>query len=511
MAITISHPLLPVHFSRNPIDVEFNCPEKYTSVGVFYRLLMMFSTFPVNDGNTLTYSYVKNGATIARTWTFRTTPNPDLYEILRYPGTGLQAWLENHVIPGIQGDADIAQDFMITLHVGAPIFGVIMRALFYESEEGIFSAVGFAVVNSLPSSGSIPVAEPFYRFSAWLFIGRNTESTSGLDRTGEMELDADMAGKVRLNLEKYADDLLDQVEPFTMSVAGPVLCTLINRPAYLLYGQKWGIIMERKKNFKSPTFRILKGGMPPVDFAREKADLADYLTGRFLTLRTSRLVRRTEHRDWLYWYCEKNANSVTLRGDTLTATGFTYSFDVWTSGPVKAGRTYQFRADPYFLTGLPGNWGEAVKYRLKLDGLTSYVEFFMDEDHLDIIFYFENTFGAIESMKFKGSRSAIATLTKVGYRKALPFNHGPNDTDLHSFGELVGQTLVCNTGPLNASEAKAMADFFRTRHRWLYISDTIQIPARILGGDVLTENLNLEGNYARGMDFTVELGVSKGV
>ena len=40
-------------------------------------------------------------------------------------------------------------------------------------------------------------------------------------------------------------------------------------------------------------------------------------------------------------------------------------------------------------------------------------------------------------------------------------------------------------------------------------ADGTRVPARILNGEVVHQWLNMEGNYARGMEFTVELGVSK--
>jgi len=40
-------------------------------------------------------------------------------------------------------------------------------------------------------------------------------------------------------------------------------------------------------------------------------------------------------------------------------------------------------------------------------------------------------------------------------------------------------------------------------------ADGTRVPARILNGEVVQQWLNMEGNYARGMEFTVEIGVSK--
>lgn len=524
MAIIITHPLLPVHFTRNAIDIEFACPDKIITQGRGYRYQISFTNYPDVDGDTLLFTWDNGGVNYARTFTFKTTPDVDELEIQRYTGGSAPAWINGHLIPGLLADPQLAQDFMVGLHDGDPTFGVLMYALFEHETETAPVATGFTIATVILFSGLVGEYQPFYRMSAWLHVARSSEGNFvNALRTGEMELDADAGNNVQLNLERYADEILQETETPTDTTNVPVLCTVINRPAFLLYGQKWGTVLQRQRNYRTPVFRLLKGGMLPREFAAQKSNLPDYWDGRFLTMRPERRVNTTQ-KDWLYWL------SPLLNTALYTFHIHTKAYRV--DGTVQLGnaaftntvlnRTYQIAAG-YAQRGVGALAGDSKVYKYEvsirrvntidpaIDFITNTVTFWVDEDYLDQVFQYENTYGAIESFKFRGQRTKTAGISKEGYRTSLPFDHKASDTDLHTYGELVAQQITCHTGPLSATDALAMADFVRTRHRWLILPNGTRIPARILGGEVVQESLNLEANYARGMDFTVELGVSKGV
>lgn len=508
MPISITHALLPIHLSRNPIDIEFTCPDKHITLGKYFRRSFAFSTYPTTDGATFTYTYTKDGEEIACTFTFRTAPDPELQEILLYPGSGELDWVTNHLIPGLLANPNMAQDFLIGM-LTAPTY-LFWDAQFYAPNSGTISAVsGCLPISGTPKPAAMPSAQPNYRLSAWLYVGDGQE----VQRTGEIELDADNEQKVKLDLQNYADTLLTDVETPTNTLNVPILCTKINKLAYIVYGQKWGDIPERKKNYRTPEFRIQKGGMEDRQFAAVKSTLGAHLAANYLTLRRERTLRSGQ-KDWLYWLCPPGITGITLNMSPTYATSSGSSAILFNNVAVTPGRAYQFRIDKEIFAFLP----DLISYALILtynDGTTYHqaerVTVKLQDTYLDQVFEFENTFGAIESILFTGERTLSATASKQPYSTQPKFNAAATDSNLHTHGELVGKSITCSTGALTASESLAIIDFLRSRHIWYITPTGSRIPVRIPKADAVIESINRDANYARGAEFTAEISLSKSV
>lgn len=508
MAVSIIHNLLPVHFSQNAVEVRFSTPDKVVSAGAKNRCLIIFSSYPTTSGDTLVVEYVKDGDTYTRTFTFEASPDADAYEIPIYPGSGLVDWLYQ-VVAGLQADPNLATDWIVGLWDDNPIYGVLLQAQFEDDTNITFAPTGFSLTTSYPTSGSVGEAEENYRLSVWLYLGRNSGTVStAFDRSPEIELDADQDNKVELNLQGYLADMLYDYEPIPTSSA-PVECTAVNRPAYLLFGQKWGDPIERNKNYKSEIFRVIKGGLNPRIFAEEKDDLPGWLNQRFLTNRYERVVQPKQS-DYLYWLCNEKLTNVKVMGEVIFPVGPSIASQEETIAATEIGRTYKLKVAPNSWYILFANDDQVVRFNVwlaKSDNtpITQKVVYQLDKNYLDCIFEYENSLGVIESWKFRGERSIGHKISKSLYRTKLPFSAEAQDTEQKSYNERSEMTMKITTGPLSLSESKAFSDFLRSRYIWLVHSDG-KFRVRIPQGKHIAESWNLRGNHARGGEFTVELG-----
>lgn len=304
MAIILKQAPLPLQFSRNAIELKFECPDKFTTKGKYSRISMRYTAYPTTAGATLKLEYTKDGETHERTFTFVAAPDADEYEILLYPGSNPLAWVQNHLLPGLLSDPDIALDFQIGISSTDPHIAIDLIARYYDNTDPSFTATNSTITQNVVVGGAIPVSQPFYRLSAWLYVGRNSESMLNFDPTTEIELDADRNGEVKLDLQDYADALIDAVETPTPITGSPVLCTAINRPAYILYGQKYGDLQNptRKRNYRTDIFRIQKGGLERRLWAAVKNNIQQHFETDFLTLNMERR-HATQQLDWLTWLC----------------------------------------------------------------------------------------------------------------------------------------------------------------------------------------------------------------
>lgn len=289
--------------------------------------------------------------------------------------------------------------------------------------------------------------------TAWLYVGKMAETTTDYYRTGEIEGDPDPQKKVRIDFQEYADAILHTVEQPTDYYFQLVQCTNINRPAYILYGQKWGEIPERKKQFRSPIFRIQKGGMEPREFAAKKTTLATHFKTNFLTLRTNRLIGRTQQ-DWITWMAPEDATSVKLMAQPIGNIAIS-PITIWTEGAVKGGRAYHFRSDagiftPYTIPATIYFYEVWLTYTLAGGGeTTNKVRYTISDNYMNQAFQFENTYGAIEGICFTGDFNLGASVSKQAYTTQPKFNAKPTDSTRHTYGELVSKIITLSTGALS--------------------------------------------------------------
>jgi hypothetical protein len=309
--------------------------------------------------------------------------------------------------------------------------------------------------------------------------------------------------------------MLYDYEPLPGS-STPVECTEVNRPAYLLFGQKWGDPVERQKNFKSDIFRVIKGGLNPRDFAAEKDDLPEWLHGRFLTNRYERVVQPKQN-DYLYWVCNEKLTGVKVMCQVIFPAGPAITAPEATLASTDIGRTYKIKVVPNDWYGLFAADSEVVRFNVWLaksddTPITEKVSYRIEEHFLDQVFEYENSQGVIESWKFRGERSVGHEITKALYRTELEFDADVEATELQSYNERDNMTMACSTGPLVKSESKAFPDFLRSRYVWLLKDNKgTKVRVRIPEGKHLAESWNLSGNHQRGGEFTVELGESRNV
>lgn len=511
MAVNLIQAPLPVHFSKNAIDVEFSCPDKFTTLGKYGILLMQLSTYPSTDGNTLKIEFQKDGESFEQTFTFKTTPTEE-YEILKYNSTS--AWIQDYLIPGLLAWPQLALNFIVGFLSGDGQTGVRFQALFYDNNMMTITPTGFNVTPAVITAGAVPVTQEYYRLSAWLYIGAHTNALANFHRTGEIELDADREAKARINLQVYADAYFDKIEPPTDNLTGPVLCTETNKPAYILYGQRYGANFERKPNRRSNIFRILKGGTHPRFYPTIKNDLVGYYAGLGLTMRKHRTLKRTRQKDWYTWLAPVNTKSLKLEAMVYTINNTSSPSIIWAEKTVDAHRTYQFRIDPEIFDFLADNvthYELTLHYIVGAQNYTLYVgTIYLDDTYLDRVFYFENTYGAIESICFRGNSSIKAVPSKANYEKPLPFNADASHEQFGTYAEEITYSIACHTGALTRPEAFAFADFLRSRYV-RYIEGNKTIPARIIDKDAILDSLNTAADYSRGVDFVAEISRSAGI
>lgn len=515
MAVALSIPPSTVQLSRNATEVEFTCPDKFITVGAKHIRKMIITGYPTDEDDSLKLAWSNEGVAYEQTFTFKTTPDVNAYEIIKYSGAGIDAWLQV-LAAGLMGHPNVSRDWEVEVYSANPVYGLIFYARFEDAATLEFTATGFTITPTTLTAGAVAESQPEYRLSAWLYVGNSTTSLAGdMQRTGEIEVDADANKKVKLNLQRYLADYLDEPEVPTSLADQYVACTRINRPAFVLFGQKWNTPYERQKQFKTATFRVLKGGMEEATFAnaRDILALTDVIGGIFLTLRTDRVIDFDGQKDWLFFYAKSSVSNCYARvviyrevGDPLALTLF--------SGAIEAGTTYQFRCDAEF--ALPGVIPGAYKYEIWLydvsEGvdITNKVTFWHDSNYLDIFFEYENSLGGIESWKMNGERSQIAAISKETYENELPFRATADVPTIKSYNELVGKSLDCSTGPLNATDAIAFADFLRSRHVWIR-NGAFRIPIRISGGTAVQGSKNLAADYSRGGKFVAEISLSANV
>lgn len=515
MAINLSPAPLPIFLSRNVAEIGFSTPDKFTAVGAKHVRRMIFTDYPTDEGDTLKLAWSNGGVNYERTFTFKTTPDINQYHILKYSGSGLPIWLQA-LAYGVVGDPDVARDWAVSVYNNNPNYGLQFHAQFEDAGTLEITATGFNVTSSTITAGVVGVSRAEYRLSVFLRVGMfNDSDDDEMLRSKEIELDSDNSAKARLDIQPYLDAYLAQHEPPTATTGAFVICELINRPAYIIYGQKWNTPYERQRQYKSIIFRVLKGGVEDSLFAtiRDNSSLATELSAKFLTLRSVRKIDFATQDDWLFFLAKGTIGNCALRMKMYKTDGTTNTVTIFQSKLI-VNQTYQFYAGASII---PPDNPTVYKYDLWLTDsdqvlvqLTEPVTFINDSNYLDLIFEYENSLGAIESWRFTGEHAQLADVTKQTYETPLPFGAPSTATRLKSYDELIGQSLECSTGPMTAEEAVAYADFLRSRYQWLR-RGAVRIPVRITGGKAVPANKNLSADYARSGKFIAEVGLSANV
>lgn len=533
MAIELRNFIPSSVLSRNQIPAVFDCPDVINTEGAQESITVNMNFNPQND-DVLEFEWSYNGVTYTATFTFKDSPDADLYEI--ETGTTNSSYILYTVIPGLLSHPDLFEFFDFELWEDAPSEGFTLTARSqYTGPLSLQITIeGNPIATESTTTGVAPVIETDYLASVWLNISPAYNSELwDYQRIGELELFPDNDNRADIDLAGLLDAHFTTPETPTDTTGAAVVCTELTRKFYLAFGQKFGDPVERKKQFISGPYTVCKGGVRHLDFP--DYDLGD----EFLTIRTVRYVD-AEQKDWLVWHHQYKGSmwDVALRADIYYTDGAQSSQNLWvdTGQTMQFGYTYQMQAglvesgikaiadgvsktvayyDLYLVAKDPGsasieavtNAGYKVRFIIK------------SPDSLTVYFLYENTVGGHESWAMIGSRVYKGSKTSNEYRRPLlankesditPANAAATFQELISFNEQDQPALQFNTGPMSQTDALAFPDFLRSRHKYIKVGSD-WVPFRIPDTEYQVDQENIQADYTREQTFTALLAPSKGV
>jgi len=517
MAITLNNTPLSLYLSRNQAVFRFLCPDAIATAGVQEsRFAIISAAIPQDDTLTIAWSF--DSVDYSVEFTFKNSPDADLYEIESNGTAPDSAYIEDTLIPGLLSHPDISQFFDIDVEQDT-FFGFRLTS----RVSGPISLTVVADDFTLTAGGTAGVAEsrePDYLASAWLYVA--PQHNSDLDeftKLGEFELYPDADGLTDIDVQQLLDDFFTTPETPTATADAPVLCTELLRRFYLLYGQKFGDPVARKKQTRTDIFEVAKGGMTNSEFIGANGGFfKNPIRSRTLSLRLRREAGQDQE-DWIFFYFSAATTDLRLRCVLHYTDGTTQTEFLWQGEDLDSGNIYQCAAGftqagvkaladtaekrcyKYILTVGAGDFAPAIQ------PVTFYV---MPYDHLEVIIEFENSLGAIESWRMTGQRSLSGNITAEQYRRALPATPDAEFQQLLSFNEQDQPIINITTGMLSKSDALAYRDLLKSRHKWIR-KGTARIPFRTDPQPYDVDRESLEADYSRSYTFQAILAPERSV
>lgn len=521
MAITLDNTPINRYLSRNQIAFRFNCPDVVTTAEVKeYRWAIISEAIENDDTLTIEWSY--DGTDYSIQFTFKDSPDAANYEIESNDTAPDEDYILNTLIPGLLSHPDISEFFDIRVEEDT-FYGFRMVSRVSGPVSLTFTASGFTPTE-VGVSGVAEVRETDYLASVWVYMA-NAHNSNLLDFTkiGELELYPDSDNKADIDVADIIDSFFSNPETPTDTVNNPVLCTELAREFFLLYGQKFGDPVERKKQGRTDIYTVIKGGMRHNEFVADIGSLIPNATKwRYLTIRSRREVE-ADQKDWLFFHTGPHEiSSAQLDWEIFFTDGSTQTGQGWTNQTLTPNKTYQTPAG-FTQRGLNivalQLAKTAYKYTIQILGTadgddvsTEKATFYiMSPDHLATVFQYENTLGGIESWRMVGNRTLTGSKSSQPYRRPLPPLSTAGYQELMSYNEEDTPAITFNTGPMSQSDALAFRDFLRSRHKWLLTTDGDRIPFRITDTDYALDSENLEADYTRNFEFKAILAPSKGI
>jgi len=507
MAITLNTNLESVYYAGNDIDLRFLSDAKFTTSPVKAFLSFSFSSLPSANGDTLEISADINGSSFTRVITFNNSPTYADYEI-SYTGN-IQSTL-NAIADMLTSDPVLSEHF--TFYHNEGDFSIRINALEAATHNLGVSATGNAAitVNSV-TSGAEGVSQPNYRMRLWLIIGNTSESDyNNSYRTKELEFDPDDSNRVHVRIQKYVDTVLDGPGNRPQSSNSFFLDNTNCRPVTIVAGEKLGDPLDLKLAEVLGTFRALRGGLNPIDFAHLGVDIiADNLHSSFLTNRTKRRIAYKQP-DYLSFYTRQAYTGAKVKSEVKIFNGVTITIEVF-SGDLSPNRFYSFSAMADFMAPV-GQLPPGVPYSYRVfltdssdnaiisDGVT----FFIEEDENDLVFEFQNSQGSLETFRFSGEHSFYHEITKEVFQVNRPFNATFEDPQWKSAMEQNKLLLDVSTGALYDYEIKYLAEFLSSRYVWMIVGND-KIPVDILTNKTQAEAQTYSGSNAYPSEFSVRI------
>jgi hypothetical protein len=519
MAITLENTPLALYLSRNQCGFQFNCADVINTAAVIERRFMIISSSIVED-DTLTITWSHDSLDYSVAFTFKNAPGADLFEIITSAGaSSAEQYVLNALIPGLLSHPDIADFFHVSLEEDT-FFGFRLTSKVAGPISLAFAAVGFTTAEA-GTAGVAEIRESDYMASAWIYVANAQDSDlKDFTKIGEIELYPAADNLADIDVGEILDSFFTDSETPTATNNAPVLCAAIKREFFVLFGQKFGEPLERKKQSRTPILPVIKGGMRHSQFVdASEIPATSVVDGRALTLRLSREVDENQN-DWIFVNLAARTTNGTLRAVISYTDGTSETVTLWTGGNMSALETYQFSAGfkQIGIKLIADNAGKSCyKYTLTLrqgtgarlaETCTFYV---MPDDALATVMQYENTLGAIESWRFVGNRILRGSKSSQEYRRPLQNLAGAEFQELLSFNEQDMPRITFNTGPMSQSDALAFRDFLRSRHKWLLADGEYRIPFRIADTNYQLDSENMDADYTRNFEFTAILAPSKGV
>jgi hypothetical protein len=521
MAITLENTPLALYLSRNQCAFQFNCADVINTAEVKERRFSIISS-AIGQDDTLAITWSHDSIDYVVDFTFKTSPNADLFEIITSASaSSAEEYVINSLIPGLLSHPDIAEFFDVSLEEDT-FFGFRLTSRVAGPISLAFAAVGFTSTEA-GTVGVAEIRETDYLASAWIYMANAQDSDlRDFTKIGEVELYPAADNLADIDVGEILDSFFTDPETPTATNNAPVICAAIKRDFFVLFGQKFGNPLARKKQSRTPILRVIKGGMRHAEFIAAAGKINFNTTGwRVLTLRTRREVAETQS-DWIFIHAgPAEVATASLNYQLFFTDGTSATGQLWSGKTLAAGNTYQMAAG-YTHAGLKGIANGAgkigYKYTLQVGGvsgasaLSEKITFYvMPEDALATVMQYENTLGAIESWRFIGNRSLGGSKSSQQYRRPLQNLAGAEFQELLSFNEQDTPQITFSTGPMSQSDALAFRDFLRSRHKWLLADGDYRIPFRIADTNYQLDGENMDADYTRNFEFTAILAPSKGV
>jgi hypothetical protein len=520
MAITLDTTPRGAYLSRNQVAFQFDCPDAVDTPSVSeYRFSIISTLLEENDTLQITWSY--EGTDYDITFTFKDVPDANLYEILSNSTAPDRGYIENTLIPALLSHPDIAQFFDIAVEEDT-FFGFRLTSRVEGPITLAFTATGFTFTEG-STAGVVEVRAADYLASAWVYVAQAHNSPlDEFTKLEEIELYPDLAGKAVIDVSEILDAYFSTPETPTDTTNAPVVCTQVFRKFFILYGQKFGDPVERKKQSRTDILTVIKGGMTHAEWLSTEGNTFDHpLFRRLHTLRLRREVSANQN-DWLFLTPGTDLADTLLRAVLYYTDGTTETADLWTGQSLTAFTTYQFAAG-FTQAGIKAIADTAAKtcykYTLQVGQNPSLfaarserATFYLQPYHtLATVFEYENSLGGIESWRMVGNRFLTGATSSDEYRRMLPPLADALFEELTSYNEEDNLSITFNTGPMHKSDALAFRDFLRSRHKWVITPEGSRLPFRTPGQDYSLDSQNTEADYTRNHEFRAVFAPTKGV
>lgn len=512
----ISPPALT--YSKNQIPLQLNVPDVNDTAGA-YSEINLGMVAPTTEGNTLKIKWSYNGTPYEVVFTFKTTPNPELYEIAVAPALPLPylVWIIQFLIPGLMAHPEINAHFAIEPLTGVDA-GIKIRAIYPADYDTTISSTGFSHSYISGTVGVKPIKKQ--NFTIFLRVCLQADSDDTLAdyiRLPWLNFTPNADNNVDVDLQPYITEYFrnSELQPLP-SLLKFTRLTKVLRKLFVEYGMQYGDPVSRKNITRTTNITVLQGGVSTHDFTGIRANLEQHISPtsgltKFLTNRKTR-INYPGQPDHLHFYTQNTQDGDTdlyIRIVYIDPSGSTeLNLGIAGTPDMNRGNAYHIPiGDDSLSTLLPA---ATTSYIVSLEAAGDVWQSEKITIHrrsartgLTILEY-QNSQGVPETIGLPWTRKRIAEVSKSYFERRLGLNYNTADAQRIGYNEMLMQAFELSINQAQEPGKEWLAEILMSPQTHLLVGNT-RIPVTIKGDKLNMELQNEAGQHFPNPKITVHL------